>query len=426
MKTIFYAILIVILILLSGALSADDISTLDDIRLMALENSLEYRQALLDAGTAERDLTPLPDFEKTRFSYSREYDGDTGLWDSSASFDVPFLDQLSFNGVYNDDNTIQGGVIFSPLTHSDERDQQKITYRKALALVGETAIQAENSALSAVLNWVSATRTLELQESLVAVKESLYRDEKIRYQAGEAFLDDVRAALIDWTDARTTLGNYQAELRQAESELTTALGLSEGAIDLPSVEIPDLERELSLLKLSLFPENTDPSGSYTVLAAQLEVQSRQAELDNTWLFSPDLSLGASITYNEGETGWDASLTFSFSPEDWQSSERKSLESELELQKQEARQVLWQNELSLKQALSALDTTARSTELARLEMDQSRELYDEARFLFDLGEYSRAELEDAALSYETSRLGLFRALADEYLAWREILLYASEE
>ena len=61
-------------------------------------------------------------------------------------------------------------------------------------------------------------------------------------------------------------------------------------------------------------------------------------------------------------------------------------------------------------------------MAELEKEQATDLYEEAQFLFELGEYSQAERDDAALFLESAEISLFSALADEYMAWREILLY----
>lgn len=58
----------------------------------------------------------------------------------------------------------------------------------------------------------------------------------------------------------------------------------------------------------------------------------------------------------------------------------------------------------------------------MELEQSEELYDEARFLQRLGEYSEAEVDDARLLFEQAKVNNFSMLADEYIAWRSLLPY----
>ena len=425
MKRLLYSLIPAVLIFLPNAIGAQELFSLEDIRNLALNNSLEYKKAQLEAELAAGNVDSLVDLENTLFSAGQNYNSESEQWTSSASVELPLLDQLSLNGTLKNDNTLQGGVQFSPLSHNDDRKQQKIALQKARALVRETALNVENTALSCALNWMVQTRLLKNQDEIVSVKESIYSDQKVRYQAGEASLDDMREVLLDWTDVRSSLGSLQSQVRQAESELIETFGVSPDSLELPLLKRESLENELNLIKLSLVPEKAESAGAYEILSSLLDVQSSQIELADTWLFDPDLSMNTAVELNDGETGWEVSLSFSFSPSDWHSSQRKDLQSELELLEQEARQTALQEHLSLQQALTALDTTARGTEMARIEREQAKELYEEARFLYELGDYSQAEMDDAYLAYDASEISLFRALADEYLAWRDLLVYMPE-
>ncbi len=426
MKNLVFSLILILQICLPEILEAREINSLEDLRYLALENSLEYKKALLEVELAAGSIESPVNLDDTTFAADRTYNGESEEWNSSVTMDLPLLDQLSLNTTLTDDHSIQGGFQFTPLNHSDDRKQLKIALQKARAFARETAVSVENIALSTGLNWMIQTRLLKNQDELVSVKESIYSDEKIRYQAGESSLDDVREALLDWTEARSSLGELQNQVREAESELITAFGVAPEDIVIPLLERTSLEMELDRIQETLLPERTEFSSRYEILSAQLEVQSGKAELTDTWLFDPDLTMNTMVDLNDQELEWEVSLSFSFSPSDWQASRRRDLRAELDLLEQEAQQIAMQNRLSLQQALTALENAARGSEMARIERDQAEELNVEAEFLYDLGEYSEAEREDALVSYQAAEISLFSALSEEYLAWRELLLYMPGE
>ena len=422
MRTIFFAVLFVILILLSGALTAQSFSSLDDIKAYALENSLDYKKAAWAALSARNDVDGILELEETSFSSEADYDSSSEEWSASSGIDLPLVDQLSLNGTYYSDNSSELGLSFSPLTHSDSRVQQAITLQKALAYAGETAITAETEALSAALYWMVKAEEIRNQEEAVSVAELLYRDEKVRYDEGESTLDDVREYLMDWTEARTVLSDLQKELREKESDLMTALNVNPAEVNIAFLGNDVLEEELNKLKLSVVPEKAVSAGTYSVLSSYLDMKSVEESLDDIWLFNPSLVLEADVVREDNDTTWEASVEFSFSLQDWQKDDRIEMQTDLEISRQEAYQAEQAGMLDLQQARIALESSAQNRELARIEEEQAAELYEEALYLYDLGEYSQAERDDAALTLKSAETSLFSALADEYLAWREMLLY----
>ncbi len=422
MGRFLHAVIVIILLLLSGALGAQELTSLDDIKAYALENSLAYKQAARDAAKAANDVDGILELEETSFFAAADYSDTADEISSSAGAVVPLIDQLSLNGTWYDDNRTSVGVSFSPLVHSDDRDQQDINLRKALALAEETAVTAENSALSAALYWMAVSRQLRVQEEAVSVRSVIYQDEKVRYEAGEVTLDDVRDALVSWTESRTTLSSLQTQLRQKESDLMKALNVNPAEVSIPLLDRTELGKELNLLKLSIIPEETDAAGSCSVLSAYLALESVQQSLADTWLFDPTLSLTAGALREGGDITWEAGLQFGFSLQDWQKVDREELLTDLALSREEAFQAEQAADLALQQALIALDNTARNREVAELELEQATDLYEEALYLNEIGEYSEAERDDAELALRLAETGLFSSLADEYLAWREILLY----
>ncbi len=402
--------------------SAQTLDSLEDVCSYARANSLDYQTALWEALKSSRDLDGILEFEESSFSFDTSVREDEDV-SANAGVDVPVLDQISLNASLDSDKNRAYGFTLSPLAHRDDRIQQELARQEGSAAAAQTGIAAENSALKAVLDWLSAMRTVDVQIELTSVLESIYRDEKVRYEAGESTLDDVRSALMDWTDAGKTLTSLQNDRSSAELSLLSALNTGADSITLPDLDSSDLERELEALQGRMKPDQADPLQSYEVLTAQIEARSLEEELKDTWLFDPDLSLTGSIsTDGSGDSSWSGTLSLSFSFQDWQSQEREELSRDLELSRLEAGQVQVEQYQALQQDLIALETTKQSCDLARLELEEAMEIYDEAEFLLERGEYSRAERDEARLDLKTAEVSLFSALADEYSAWRELLYY----
>ena len=349
---------LLILILLTSPLASQELSSLEDIRSYALENSLDYKKAQWEAVKAGNDLEGLFTLDETSFSAGNSYDDSLDTWSASAGVEVPLVDQLSVNSTVYDDTSASVGLTFTPLSHSDDRAQNDIIWQKAAALAVEMAVTVENSALSAALGWMSGTAQLAVQEESVLVSETIYRDEKIRYEAGESTLDDVRDALVDWTEARTTLTGLQTQLRAKESDLMTALNVNLETVELTLLSSEDLAAELQTLKSSIVPEDADPVLSHAVFSSYLDMRSVEEKLDDTRLFDPALNLSSDLYFGDDDKNWAASVTLSFSLEDWQSEEKQELQTDLEISRQVASLAERESRLLLQQARIALENTAQ--------------------------------------------------------------------
>ena len=65
-------------------------------------------------------------------------------------------------------------------------------------------------------------------------------------------------------------------------------------------------------------------------------------------------------------------------------------------------------------------------IAETEMEQAKELLEEARFQYTQGEYSSLELEETVIQYSQSQNNLFKALAARYMALRTLKTYAVQK
>ncbi|MDA3852264.1 MAG: TolC family protein [Spirochaetaceae bacterium] len=437
MNSIKYILPLFFVTLCQFMVGAQTFNSLEDICNYALENSSEYKKTILDVIVARNNLEGVLKLNETTFTFSGDSSGSDNLsdsgdgadWVSSAAVELPLFDQLSMNASMDDDFNGSLGLNFTPLFHSDDRGQFNIKYEKALLLAEETAVQTENDALRAVLNWMSSQQQLAIQKEIVVLKEIIYRDQKIRYEAGESTFDALREDLLDWTEARSELSNQQTTLQASESLVLQKLGanLNLDAMEFFSGDI--ISAELEDMKEHIIPELSDSSQVYSVESSYLTVESNQQKLSDTRIFDPDLNLSVNMnlpdlsdSQSSSSLHWQAGIELVFSLNDWQSDDPSEYQLELNQSKLEAQQAEMESKLTLQQVLIALKNTEQNRLVAELEEEQSSDLYEEAKFLNQLGEYSDAELEDSRLFYEQSRVNSFSMLVNEYMAWRDLLIY----
>jgi hypothetical protein len=333
MNSIKYILPLFFVTLCQFMVGAQTFNSLEDICNYALENSSEYKKTILDVIVARNNLEGVLKLNETTFTFSGDSSGSDNLsdsgdgadWVSSAAVELPLFDQLSMNASMDDDFNGSLGLNFTPLFHSDDRGQFNIKYEKALLLAEETAVQTENDALRAVLNWMSSQQQLAIQKEIVVLKEIIYRDQKIRYEAGESTFDALREDLLDWTEARSELSNQQTTLQASESLVLQKLGanLNLDAMEFFSGDI--ISAELEDMKEHIIPELSDSSQVYSVESSYLTVESNQQKLSDTRIFDPDLNLSVirnlpdlSDSQSSSSLHWQAGIELDFSLNDWQS------------------------------------------------------------------------------------------------------------
>jgi len=408
------------------------LDSLDAVSALAMERNLDYRAAQLDVRKARADLTGPLRLRRSVLLFSADYgtgasaESGSPTWGTSAALTIPLLDQVSFGVSVDQDLSGRFSVSLAPLAHSDSDAQLLIAYRRALARAEAAALSADTEARKAALVWMQAARRLETQETLVEVKRTAYEDEKVRYEEGDATLDEVREALLAWSEARSLLSSLRQKERDAEGALYTAINADPAEAEIVSLGLDDLERELARLSASVdpergLPEGPGPAGTEAVVSALLDVQSAEKALAAVWPFDPDLSVGASLSL-EGKSDpvLSASISLNLSPEDWRAVERGELREELLLAEEAAAQARRASRLSCAQALLAREAAAENTEIRRIELEEARELLAEGEYLYPLGEVSWVEYQELVLSVRGAEDELFAALADEYAALLSLL------
>lgn len=430
MKTFIEAAAVLVFTFLVGislnaeALNSGMLNSLEEVENFALANNLEYKTAVLDTVKAYNNLEYFFTLDESEISFSGSYSTDESNETSlSASISLPLFDQLSLSASTDEELESCLGFTLSPLAHSDSLEQSKLVYTAALASAENIAEEVSLAAVEDYLTWATAAKELKVAEKTADVMQTIYEDEKIRMETGESVLDDVREAFIDWSEARSDYNTALTGFQQAETDLYSRLNADSGTTDILPPGHEELfaatEKLLSIVDVSLLSVN----GTWELLSASLDTESLEAELDSTWFFEPDLSISGGINLSpDSAPELTATLSVTAGLDDFKGDDIEELKTELAISREIEAQRISEQSLELSQAVTTAGTARLEFEKAETELEQAEELYLEAKFLYELGEYSAAELEETRLIFESSKNSLFSAAADQYTALRTLATF----
>ena len=177
---------------------------------------------------------------------------------------------------------VPGGIVFYPLAHSVQEKQEALTLISQEIEAEKIRIEAENRALIAALGWQTASSKLALQAEGTDLREAEYRDRKVRYEAGEISLEEVRTALRDWSAAQSLLGTARDAVIKAETELAAALGTRD--FSLAPLETAEVQAELAGLQKDMTVDKASAGSIPSVRQDQINLSRLEEELKDTWFF----------------------------------------------------------------------------------------------------------------------------------------------
>lgn len=399
------------------------LQSLDDISAYGSENNLDYRSSLNSVLKAKDDVPGILLLENSSVSASGTYNDNTGAFGFTSKVDIPVIEQLTLSGTLDQNLSGSASVTLSPLSHSGTRARSQISYDSAVIDAEQSRISAENSALTAALNRMTAERELEAQKIETELNKTKYQDDKVRFDLGELTFDDLQDSLLHWSESRVSLTESEKNYRDAETALYSELGAARDDVTVTQLSVDDLKSAVEAVIAELDPDQGDYMKNSQYRTAVLNRMSAAVSLKNTWAYEPDLKAGASVNFDDqGISGVSASVTFTFSLDDIQTTGRKISQEELAIATAKEQQSRNEAELQFSQILDTIDSSSINVEIAGIEMDQTSILLSEAELLFKSGDVSSTDLEETRLSFQKSENALFKALADQYLAWCSLKEY----
>lgn len=407
-----------------------ELSSLDEIVEYACSHNLSYRQDLWEVEKARDDIEGLLRLDRTSFTFSQDVsiseDSSTDEeMEYSTGITVPVIDQITLFSSINQDSDIVSGLNFSPLAHDDTNEQNIITYEKALIEAEQAALDVRKEALTTALTWMDYSRQLHTQEFMVTLKATVYEDEKVRYELGEASLDDVKEALLEWSEAQRDRTSLAQKERTARTNLYSTLQADTSKLTVSVLSMAALRQAIDELSADIDITQAETETTSEVLLAELDTRSLEEVRKNTWLFEPVLNAGLSVMQSaDQDLQVGATVSVSFGLEDFNRAERDDLAIDIGLAREQHQQTLEQSKLEYEEQLLTLEASQASREIRNIELEQMELLKEEAEFLFGQGDMSELELEDARITCEQAENSLFSALVEEYTALLNLKSYIS--
>lgn len=415
---------LLILILNTSLFTQTILDNPEDIKELGKANSIEYKRSLISLSEAEDDVISLFKIDDTSLSLSSaNTDLSDGDWELESSVNIPIIDKLSLSGSIDQDLKGTAGVKIEPFKHSASKALLDINLRSQMVLTNTAELNSEINAVSVVLDWMSAKRSLDLQIERVDMNDILYSDNKSRYESGNITLDELRESLITWSESRKQLLIKKQSFTLAEKNLYSILAVNRDEVDIRKFNVPELELYLNALKNDIDVSKADFLKSSSYIQSAYSVQTAKVEFENTWIYEPDISANANVSFDtDAEYDFSASINFTVSLDDFQSKERDKKLQEFNISLSEHQIGLNDVKLEFSQKLDLLESSEIDTSIIKIEYEEAQVLYSEAKLLFDTGEYSEIDLEESRIYVSQAENDLFDSLVGEYIYWMEFRKY----
>lgn len=401
--------------LLTATLAGAEALSLQGAVDRALKVNVTYQTALLAVDQAAAARTDVVNWKGIAVSATQKQTSGSETADAvttnSVGLALPLFDQLSASASVDQEKTATLSVTATPLAHSATAEQGRIAYEKAVLAAALARNTLETAVRKAWLAQASAQAQRDVQVKQTALLETVYRDQKAMYEKNEVTLAEVRSALKDWTDARTTQTTLDRTLVKAKA----ALG---ALIQTEAAELAPLDwSAVQALVEALGPIDPTVTGASTSVKVQtLEVANQKAQAEATWWLDPTLAVNASaVVPDDGELTWTGSVTLTLALGDWQGTERSLADRAVALAEASLSAEKTAARATEAQALLAVQAAADTVESRVIALTQAQELLKETQLLSKAGEATDVELEDAGLGVESAGNDLFSAWVDAYSA-----------
>jgi outer membrane protein TolC len=433
MRKCIFNIFAMLLLFSASANSETVLSSLDEVASYGAEHSIDNKNSQINVKRADENRTGIILLKNSSIAVEanifEDFNGNTansnrsGELGYSSSFTVPVIEQISFSASVDNNLNSQLEISLNPLSHSSTQKESELNYNSSIISADGVDISAQIEAVESALSWMLADREFKTAQREAELSEIKYKDDKVRYELGELSLDELQKSLISWSETRVLLSTKDQQFRISESFLYSALGVGPDEMTVEQIELETLEDELLLIKNSFDPQYGNALKISSYLISVLEVHSAKLNLNNTWVYEPDLRASVGVSFNSsGGIYVEAEVRFSISPVDLQKKKRDIAEEEYKISLSEAEQSLNQAELNFEQTIENINSSAINSDISRLEMEQAGILLSEAELLYKLGEYSEIELYESQLTLIKVENSLFQTLTDEYLSWMELKKY----
>lgn len=417
-----------------------ELLTIEEIALRAQTENPQVLKALRSLDNAEEALVGESRLLESRLSLESAYgtpqsqsgsSGDPGdaAISGQAGITVPLLDQLSVGGsvTARQGEEIEGELSLSiaPFAASDPSYPEEEAYGKALAAWKTVKQQTYFDAEQTALTCLTASMERELAESTLDLEQKLYETVQKEVDLGEASFEELQDQLGELTAARKNLYAAESQVLDSWKKLQLFFDPEGGEVAAAPLSLQQLQELSRRREEQIGGLAAAQPSSLNLATLKLELAALQEELEDTPLWRPDLSLSGSLGLPDS-SAWSVGASLSFSPGEIRDDEREDLQEEIDEKLLDIRVERFDLGLEKQLIEQNIGITGQALEAACLAEEQADLTLRETELLYQQGDRTVYELEQARLSLASAEIDSFAAAADLYLAQSELLmLYALE-
>jgi outer membrane protein TolC len=400
-------------------------STVASLVQRGLEGNLDLARAREALKTAQEALPWKSQLSSTKATLSGSYDvsGAEGTSKADASVTVPVVPQVSLGASVSSQGSAGATLSVSPFAAGVTRYQETAAYENARADLAYQTASLGYQIESAAYGVLQAQAALDTARGRHALEERALGIAEQSYSLDGISWEDLEQARTDLNDARQAAFDAERAHLSARVKLYQLVGPSGAEPSVASVAFEDLQAAIVGRDAAVAETTARTAATLALAKARTALQALQGQLAATPTYRPNVSLGARLTYGFQPSTISASgsLSFSFSPNDVQTDERKDIQVSIQAK---------EHELAF-EGLSATfqtDVAARALEVSRAALDgrttglrQARLTLEEAELLFEQGERTEIEVEETRLAVRSAENALLSAAEAVLAAQADILL-----
>ncbi len=401
-------------------LGAETTVNLSELVSLVLANNRDVLKAARSLEKAADALKVQTSLENTRINLdgSLRYGPPADL-SGDASISIPILPQISVGGKVNTEGTGSLSLSLKPFAAGLKDPADEEAFLKAELELTYTRQQAALNAEKAAFNLLLCRMEKDQAEEELRYEEQRFEVMEQRYRMEEATYEEYQEAASLLSSARKNIFNAEKNLLNARKDLRLMLGPETEMVEIGAIEPDNLLTMIEDRKGKLERSTIDYELiSQSLERLEIELGRLQADLRQTWLWKPDLSLsvGAGVPLED----FQATLSFSFSPADIRGDERRDLEEAIQDKLDDISAERFSLEIERDIQTRSVSMAEEVLAMDQAEMEQARLSLSESELLFRQGHLTKIELEKTRLQLSVTAIRTFASARDLFNALGELL------
>ena len=412
---------------------AETVMTIDDVIAYAAEYNRDIKAAIRSVEDSLESLKEVFTLDDSSISLDSgyTYTAATSTTDAShgftlvSSLSVPIVPQLSLSaGISKDllsDTSASGTaqITFSPFAGKTTEWKDWETYRKAEIHLTQTQIGVPLGAEVAALDVIRGQMGLSYALESLELEEQKYDIAGKRYELADMTYTELQDAGSDLSTARQSYYDAQKSLLSLKKAIYQIIGPDLGDITVHEVTAEELVAMIETRDRELKLAQDGAATTGTLLNRAVELESLNRQLKKTPVYKPDISISASITYTTVKAG--GSLSFSLSPNQFQTEERADILADIADKESDLRLEQANLDLELRMLGQNISVAREALQVSLNDYANAQSLVEETQVLLDQGQRTTVELRESELALFTSQIQLFTAAAELYENLGDLLL-----